>query len=34
MKIPSKQELQQIVFNHPSGIGFQDFVKLYKRCVP
>ena len=34
MKIPSKQELQQIGFNHLSDTGFQDFVKLYKRCVP
>ena len=26
MKIPNKQELQQIAFNHSSDIGFQDFV--------
>ena len=30
MKIPSKEELQQIVSNHSSGIKFKDFMKLYK----
>ena len=30
MKIPSKRELQQIVFNHSSGIDFQNFINLYK----
>ena len=30
MKIPNKQELQQIVFNHSSDIDFQDFMDLYK----
>ena len=29
MKIPNKQELQQIAFNHPSDIDFQDFMNLY-----
>ena len=33
MKIPNKQELQQIVFNHPSDIDFQDFMNLYKKCT-
>ena len=33
MKIPSKQELHQITFNHLSDIGFQDFVNLYKKCI-
>ena len=28
MKIPSKQELHQITFNHLSDIDFQDFVNL------
>ena len=32
MKIPNKQELLQIVFNHSSDIGFKDFVNLYKKC--
>ena len=30
MKIPNKQELQQIALNHSSDIGFQDFVNLCK----
>ena len=30
MKIPNKRELQQIVSNHSSDIGFKDFMKLYK----
>ena len=33
MKIPSKRELQQIVFNHSSDIDFQDFINLYKKCT-
>ena len=28
MKIPNKQELQQIVFNHLSDIGFEDLMNL------
>ena len=31
MKIPNKQELQQIAFNHSSDIEFKDFVNLYKK---
>ena len=30
MKIPSKQELQQIASNHSSDIDFKNFMKLYK----
>ena len=30
MKIPNKQELQQIAFSH-SDIDFKDFMTLYKR---
>ena len=30
MKIPNKQELQQIAFNHSSDIDFQNFMNLYK----
>ena len=32
MKIPNKQELQQIASNHSSHNGFQDFVKC-KICT-
>ena len=31
MKIPNKTELQQIVFNNPSDIDFQDSINLYKK---
>ena len=31
MKIPNKQELQQIAFNHSSD--FKDFINLYKECA-
>ena len=30
MKIPNKQELQQIACNHSLDIDFQDFRNLYK----
>ena len=33
MKIPNKQELQQIAFNHSSDADFQDFMNLYKKCT-
>ena len=33
MKIPSKQEFQQIKFNHSSDIVSQDFMNLYKICA-
>ena len=33
IKIPNKQELQQIAFNHSSDIEFKDFVNLYKKCT-
>ena len=33
MKIPSKQELQQIAFNHLSDNYFNDFMNLYKKCT-
>ena len=32
MKILNKREFQQIAFNHSSGIGFKDFMNLYKKC--
>ena len=31
MKIPNKQELQQIAFNHSSDIDFEDFMNQYKK---
>ena len=31
MKIPNKQELHQIAFNHSSDIDFKDFMNLYKK---
>ena len=33
MKIRNKRELQQIASNRSSGIGFEDFMKLYKYCT-
>ena len=33
MKIPNKQELQQIAFNHSSDIDFNDIMNLYKNCT-
>ena len=34
MKIPNKVELQQIAFNCPSDIVYEDFVNIYKKCTP
>ena len=31
IKISNKRELQQIVLNHSSDIGFKDFMKIYKK---
>ena len=33
MKILNKLELQQIAFNHSSGIGYEDFMNLCKKCT-
>ena len=33
MKIPNKQELQQIAFNHSSDIDFKGFMNRYKKCT-
>ena len=33
MKIPNKQELEQIAYNHLSDIDFNDFMNLYKKCT-
>ena len=33
MKIPSKQEVKQIAFNHSSDILFKDFINFYRKCT-
>ena len=33
MKIPNKQELPQIAFNHSSDIDFRDYMNLCKKCI-
>ena len=33
MKIPNKQELQQIELNHSPDIDFKDFINHYKKCT-
>ena len=33
MKIPNKRELQQLPFNHSSGIDFKDFVNFAKNVL-
>ena len=33
MKIPNKQQLQEIAFNHSADIDFRDFMNLYKKCT-
>ena len=33
MKIPNKQELWQIAFNHSLDIDFRDFMNLYKNVL-
>ena len=33
MKIPNKQELQQLAFHHSSHIDFRDWMHLYKKCT-
>ena len=33
MKIPNKQELQQMAFNHLSDIDFNDFMNLSKNLM-
>ena len=33
IKIPNKQELQEIAFNHSSDIDFEGFMNLYKQCT-
>ena len=33
IKIPSKQELQQITFNRSLDIDFKNFINLFKKCT-
>ena len=33
MKIPTKQQLQQIIFTHSSDIDFKGFMNLYKKST-
>ena len=33
MKIPNKQELEQIAYNRSSDIDFKDFMSLFKKCM-
>ena len=33
MKIPNKQELKQVAFNHSLDINFKDFMNLYKKIT-
>ena len=33
IKIPDKQEIQQITFNHSSDIDFKEFMNLCKKCT-
>ena len=32
-RIPNKRELQQIALDYSSDIGFNDFIKIYKKCT-
>ena len=33
MKVPNRQELQQIAINHSSDIDFKDSTRLYIKCT-
>ena len=33
IKIPNKEELQQIAFNYSSNVYYEDFTNLYKKCL-
>ena len=33
MKIPNKRGIQHIATDHSSDIEFQDFMKIYKKCI-
>ena len=32
-KLPHKKALPPVTFNHLSGIGYEDFMNLYKKCT-
>ena len=33
IKIPSKKKLQQVAINHSSDVDYEDFIKIYKKCI-
>ena len=33
MKIYNKRELQNIASNHSADIGYNDFMKIYRKCT-
>ena len=33
MKINNKKELQNIAINRSAGIGYKDFMKIYRKCT-
>ena len=33
MKINNRRELQSIAINHSAGIGYNDFMKIYRECT-
>lgn len=33
IKSPKRREIQQIFINHPSEVGLEDVVKLYRKCI-
>ena len=33
MKINNKRELQNIAINNSVDIGYQDFIKIYRKCT-
>ena len=33
MKINNKRELQNITTSHSAGIGYKDFMKIYRECI-
>ena len=33
LKIPNKQELQEVTFNHSSDTDFENFMNLYKNVL-
>ena len=33
MKIPKKQEIEQVAIDHSSDINSKDFMELYRKCT-